>query len=501
MKIRHKLLITSLVPVLLLVVQILSVNHFIRELQSAVKYIESAQQLLEAKFQATETIAKLRDQIKSLPLTYTEPAKRGSDIRSVWLELETHLARINNSPARNTLDSKVLDKLDVSSNVLSTEIENSQQLLTLSDVDFDTLVEQAIAANLALTDLNHSVDGAAVSLRQQLKQSVDYADRIHNHPTIAAVVIGSLAVLISVLLTWLYVDKKISRRLTTLGDSTRAVAAGNLDADLPDYSTRDEIGDMSHALHIFRDTAKEVAAENLKERKYAKKQRQHWLENLASFLKHELKNKQVGAEQSINLLLKKDQNNPLVARYGERAMTSLLGMRELVNSAVHATDIESALLSDQFELIDLSFLLQRYVQGLRYSANADVVFIDELTESTIIHGDRHRLEQALEKLVFNAIDFHHSNTEIIMRAKPVNDVQVCISVENQGPPLPDDTTLLFDLSVTSREPVQRRQDNVGFGLFIARRIVEYHGGSISARNGDKGPAFEVLLPMVGIELN
>ena len=495
MRIRHKLLLTSLVPVVLLVLQVLSVNYFIRELQSAVKYIESAQQLLEVKFQTTESLSKLQERIKSLPLSYTEPTKSHADLGMAWLDVENQLKQMWVSPARRTLEEDLVNELNAAASVLSKEIHASQQLLTRSNVDFDSLVEQAIVANDALAVLDQSVEAAAIGLRIQLTQFVDYADRIHNHPTIAGVVIGSLAVLISMLLIWFYVDKNISRRLSTLGESTREVASGNLDAVLPEFNTRDEIGEMSEALHIFRDTAVEVADANVRERQQSKKQRQYWLENLASFLKHELKNKQVGAEQSINLLLKKDSDNSLAIRYGERAMTSLLSMRELINSAVHATDIESALLSDQFELLDISSTLEYYIQEIRYNTDADVVFVNELTEPVSIQGDRNRLEQGLEKLIYNAIDFHEPNTQIIIRTSTVGQLQVRITVENQGRPLPDNIKSLFELSVTSRDPVYRRHDNVGFGLFIARRIVEYHGGSITARNTDTGPQFEVLLPI------
>ena len=73
-----------------------------------------------------------------------------------------------------------------------------------------------------------------------------------------------MSLLSSILIVWLYVGRNVIARLTALSDSMQAIAGGNLKAALPAGGT-DEIGRMSHALTVFRDTAVEVEEKNLRE--------------------------------------------------------------------------------------------------------------------------------------------------------------------------------------------------------------------------------------------
>ena len=55
------------VPVGLLILQIVLVNIFVRELQSAVTFIAAAHTVIEDDFIATELVGTLRKEVKQLP--------------------------------------------------------------------------------------------------------------------------------------------------------------------------------------------------------------------------------------------------------------------------------------------------------------------------------------------------------------------------------------------------------------------------------------------------
>jgi signal transduction histidine kinase/DNA-binding response OmpR family regulator len=82
---------------------------------------------------------------------------------------------------------------------------------------------------------------------------------------IAAIVIGSLTVLLLLAFAWLYVDRSLVARLAALSRSMLAIADGNLRAPLPPSAGSDEIAHMAKALTVFRDTAVEVKENNLRE--------------------------------------------------------------------------------------------------------------------------------------------------------------------------------------------------------------------------------------------
>ncbi len=70
------------------------------------------------------------------------------------------------------------------------------------------------------------------------------------------VAVGALT--LAVLIGWLYVGRNLVRRLLGIEKSMRAVANGNLEAEI-DTRGSDEIAAMAKALLVFRDNAREVA--------------------------------------------------------------------------------------------------------------------------------------------------------------------------------------------------------------------------------------------------
>jgi CheY-like chemotaxis protein len=63
---------------------------------------------------------------------------------------------------------------------------------------------------------------------------------------------------------------------------------------------------------------------------------------------------------------------------------------------------------------------------------------------------------------------------------------------------PDETERVFEMFMQVGPPLERAQGGLGIGLTLVRRIVEMHGGTVTARSEGpgRGSAFEVRLPAV-----
>jgi len=62
-----------------------------------------------------------------------------------------------------------------------------------------------------------------------------------------------------------------------------------------------------------------------------------------------------------------------------------------------------------------------------------------------------------------------------------------LTVENQGPPLPEQMIgRLFESMVSIRPAAGEREPHLGLGLYIVRLIAAFHGGEASARDRDGG---------------
>lgn len=103
-------------------------------------------------------------------------------------------------------------------------------------------------------------------------------------------------------------------------------------------------------------------------------------------------------------------------------------------------------------------------------------------------GDRTQLQQVLVNLIVNAAQAMAGSTSPRLRlTTALADGRVTLTVEDNGPGIAEPARL-FDSFYTTKA------SGMGMGLPICRGIVEAHGGSIGAENGDVGARFVVSLP-------
>jgi two-component system, OmpR family, sensor histidine kinase ChvG len=106
------------------------------------------------------------------------------------------------------------------------------------------------------------------------------------------------------------------------------------------------------------------------------------------------------------------------------------------------------------------------------------------------------IAQMLDKLVANAVEFSAAGTPIVVRLER-GDTELRLSVENEGPLLPDAMRgRLFDSMVSVRGDQVSDAPHLGLGLYIVRLIAKAHHGSATAQNRDdgRGVVVSVTLP-------
>jgi signal transduction histidine kinase len=104
--------------------------------------------------------------------------------------------------------------------------------------------------------------------------------------------------------------------------------------------------------------------------------------------------------------------------------------------------------------------------------------------------DAERLRQVLRNLVANALQHGGLDAPVEVSLTDFGDRAV-VSVLNRGPPVPD------ELRAHLFEPFRRgtsKGSGVGLGLYIVKRIVEAHGGSVEMSSDPARTVFRVALP-------
>jgi signal transduction histidine kinase len=112
-----------------------------------------------------------------------------------------------------------------------------------------------------------------------------------------------------------------------------------------------------------------------------------------------------------------------------------------------------------------------------------------------IEGDALRLRQVFVNLLANANKFAPAGSTIRIGGH-VQDTTLTLWVDDTGPGFPGMADELpFERFARARtgEP---EQSGMGLGLWIAKSVVERHGGQVQAQNGEQGGAhMSIILPV------
>jgi signal transduction histidine kinase len=101
---------------------------------------------------------------------------------------------------------------------------------------------------------------------------------------------------------------------------------------------------------------------------------------------------------------------------------------------------------------------------------------------------------AIANLVRNGLSYRRPGTVVRVSVRDEGD-RACVSVRDDGPRIPDgERANVFEPFYRGEAVRHQSRTGSGLGLFITRRVVEAHDGSIRVDTDDKGTTFSVELP-------
>jgi CheY-like chemotaxis protein len=115
-----------------------------------------------------------------------------------------------------------------------------------------------------------------------------------------------------------------------------------------------------------------------------------------------------------------------------------------------------------------------------------------------VEADAARLEQVVVNLLDNAVKHTSADGEIRVRVMP-DGREAILTVRDTGIGIPAHLVpRVFDLFVQGDHTLDRSKGGLGIGLTLVRRLVELHGGSVTAFSAGegKGSTFTVRLPAI-----
>jgi signal transduction histidine kinase len=205
-------------------------------------------------------------------------------------------------------------------------------------------------------------------------------------------------------------------------------------------------------------------------------------------LGHELRNPLSPIVASLDLMDLRDEASTKRERAVLRRQVNHL--RRLVDDLLDVSRITSGKLQLELRPVNLADIVRQAVaafpgQQVALAAPTDVWVL----------GDDSRLTQVLNNLLSNAARFGGASAQVMLTTLPGH---ACLAVSDTGVGMSAELLEhVFDPFFQAPQQLARRTGGLGLGLAIVRRIVELHGGRVSAHSAGpgQGSRFEVDLPL------
>jgi signal transduction histidine kinase len=325
--------------------------------------------------------------------------------------------------------------------------------------------------------------------------AVDYV----SIPVVPEILRSKVAVLVE-----LYLKRRELRELNrTLAQANERLAQAN--TTLQAEKTR-ELQSLNavlqHAnteLERANQTLQNEVVERVRVEQALKEADRHKDEFLA-MLAHELRNPLAPILNAVQLMRKKPIVDPQLIYSRDVIERQLSHLTRLVDDLLDVSRITRGKINLSREALDVGTLIARAVETVQplITEREHLLTVDVPDTPIRVHGDPLRLTQAVGNVLSNAAKYTEKGGRIALMARQsAGTVEIRITDTGIGIPaalLP----MIFDMFTQLNHRSGRPQTGLGIGLALVRKLLEMHGGTVTAFSEGDGLGTEFLITLPAI---
>ncbi|MFK7861327.1 MAG: histidine kinase dimerization/phospho-acceptor domain-containing protein [Granulosicoccus sp.] len=275
----------------------------------------------------------------------------------------------------------------------------------------------------------------------------------------------------------------LSSRIRRLSlEAQQAISIDGRVSELTGSDAQDEIGDLSRKLSMLLSRSAQYT---------------QYLEALSSRLSHELRTPLSVVRTSLEILdVEKldEQSQALI----DRAQGGADRLGRIIKALVDSTRLEQSVRSLRTETVNLDQWLKASV-SLYQQIHPDMQFVlrHKNTASLNVTVSPEMLQQAMDKLVDNAVSFSTGDTVVLQLAVDESEAipNAQLSVANRGQAIDEALCVQFFDPLVSHRISSGDDMHLGLGLYIVRLIAESSDGKVFAYNRSGWVVFGLSLPL------
>lgn len=248
---------------------------------------------------------------------------------------------------------------------------------------------------------------------------------------------------------------------------------------------RGSAGEVVGAVVVFEDITPIKELERLRE---------EW----ASIIAHDLRQPVTvitGYLGVLRRLLERHAAAEAEAKAIEHISAAAGNLDRMIGGLLDVSRLEARRMTLERRRVDLPALVRSVVERTAGITGEHPLRVEVRGDLPPVWADPGRIEQVLGNLLSNAAKYSYPKTEIRVEVE-ARDGDARVSVTNQGSGIPrEELPRLFSRFHRTRQAQEGRTPGLGLGLYIARGLIEAHGGRIWAESTPgKTTTFRFTLP-------
>jgi signal transduction histidine kinase len=322
--------------------------------------------------------------------------------------------------------------------------------------------------------------------------AVDYV----SIPVVPEILRSKVAVLVE-----LYLKRRELRELNrTLAQANEQLALANTTLQAEKARELEKLNLVLQRANTELEQANRTLKSEVTERarvEQALKEADRHKDEFLAMLAHELRNPLAPILNAIGLMRKKPLPDPQLAWSRDVIERQVEHLTRLVDDLLDVSRITRGKINLSREAVNVAALVSRAVETVHpfITERGHQFTIDVPAQAIHVHGDPLRLTQAVGNVLSNAAKYTDPGGEIRLVVRPA-DGNVEIRVTDSGIGIPSPLLpIIFDMFTQLNHRSGRPQSGLGIGLALVRKLLEMHGGTVTARSEGEGLGSEFLITL------
>lgn len=250
----------------------------------------------------------------------------------------------------------------------------------------------------------------------------------------------------------------------------------------------DDAGKLRGFAKITRDMTEKRRVEELQ---LADRHKNEFLAMLA----HELRNPLAPIRNGIEFLKLISAGQTEVFETTVMMERQIVHLVRLVDDLLDVSRIVTGKIHLERERVDVNTVVERAIEEIQpyIDSRGHELMLTRPARSIVVQGDMVRLSQVISNLLSNAAKYTDQPSQIWLSIEP-HEESVEIRIRDSGLGMTqEELSRVFKLFEQADNSVGRARGGLGIGLTLVKRLVEMHGGSVTATSAGHNQGTEVVV--------